>query len=120
MLTRSLIVSFAVATATALTACGASVPPPTDRMASAEAATRSARELGAANEPRAALHVKLAEEQIGEARALIKKDDNKRADLVLQRASADAELAVGLVKEQTATAAAAKAKEAVSTQKGGR
>lgn len=120
MLTRALIVSFAVATVSALTGCGASVPPPTDRMAAAQAATRSARELGADNDPKAALHVKLAEEEISEAKSLMSKDDNRRADLALQRASADAELAVGLVKESQANQAAAKAKEAVANQKAGR
>jgi hypothetical protein len=96
------------------------VPPPTDRLAGAEAATRSARELGADREPSAALHVKLAEEQIGTAKNLMKNDDNKRADLVLQRASADAELAVVLVKEKMAHDAASKAKEATVNQKAGK
>jgi hypothetical protein len=114
MLVRNLTISLA---AVVLAGCGASTPPPADRMAAAQAATRSARELGADQDPRAALHVKLAEEQISQAKALMKKDDNKRADITLQKASADAELAVVLVKEGQATAAASKAKEAAATQK---
>jgi hypothetical protein len=96
------------------------VPPPTDRLAGAEAATRSARELGAERDPKAALHVKLAEEQIGTAKSMMKNDDNRRADLTLQRASADAELAIVLAKENTAQAAATKAKEATANQKAGK
>jgi len=45
-------------------ACGGSFPPPTQRMAEAESAQRSAREVGAADEPSAALSLKLADEQI--------------------------------------------------------
>lgn len=101
-------------------ACGSSVPPPTDKVASAEAASRSARELGASNEPKAALHLKLAEEQIDQAKKLMADGDNKRADLVLQRASSDAELAVMLAKETAATQDAAKAKERVNAIKAGK
>ena len=77
----------------------ASTPPPTDRMASAVAATRSATELGATSVPQAELHVKLAEEQTAKARNLIAQGDNEHADLVLRRAQADAELAVALARE---------------------
>lgn len=101
-------------------ACGSSIPPPNDRMASAEAATRSARELGAAQEPKAALHLKLAEEQIDQAKALVRDGDNKRADLVLQRASSDAELAVMLAKEKNAKGEAEKALDRVKAVKGGK
>ena len=47
-------------------------------------------------------------------------NDNQRADRTLQRASADAELAIVLVKEKTAEAAASKAKEAAANQKAGK
>jgi hypothetical protein len=77
----------------------ASSPPPTDRMASAVAATRGASELGAASVPQAELHVKLAQEQTARARALIEQGDNAHADLALRRAQADAELAIAIAKE---------------------
>src|SRR6476620_4653544 len=73
-----------------LIACGSSMPPPSDRLSSAEAAARSARELGADKEPKAQLHLKLATEQIDQAKKLMADGDNKRADLILQRANADA------------------------------
>jgi hypothetical protein len=91
----------------------ASAPPPTERMASAEASVRAAREVGADRVPTAQLHVKLADEEIQKAKALSKNDDNDRADTMLQRASADAELALALAREDgTRSEAARTLKEA--------
>lgn len=87
----------------------ATVPPPAERMASAEASLRSAREVGAERVPQASLHVKLAEEQLQKARELIKNGDNERADLVLQRASADAELGLALARADSTRADAQRA-----------
>jgi hypothetical protein len=109
-----------VALVTALAACGSSIPPPSDRLATAEAAARSARELGAEKEPKAALHLKLASEQIEQAKGLMQDGDNKRADLVLQRASSDAELAVMLAKENAARSEADQAQEKVKNLKAGK
>lgn len=120
--TWTLATSSIVAAAFALssTACGSSLPPPSDRLATAEAAARSARELGADREPKAALHLKLAQEQIDSAKKLMGDGDNKRADLVLQRAGADAELAVMLAKENNAKAEADRAHEKLKSVKGGK
>jgi len=101
-------------------ACGSSLPPPSDRLASAEAAARSARELGAEKEPKAALHLKLASEQIDQAKKLMTDGDNKRADLVLQRAGSDAELSVMLAKESNAKADAERAQDRVKQIKSGK
>jgi hypothetical protein len=103
-----------------LVGCGGSLPPPSDRLATAEAASRSARELGAEGEPKAALHLKLAQEQIDQAKKLMADGDNRRADLVLQRAGSDAELSVMLAKEHNASAEAQKAKEKVNQMKSGK
>jgi hypothetical protein len=86
-------------------ACGASFPAPTQRLADAESAHRSALELGAANQPAAALHIKLAEEQMDKAKALIADGNNKEADSLLVRSKADSELALALAREQSANAA---------------
>jgi hypothetical protein len=102
-----------------LVACGGGVPP-TDRLASAESAARSAREHGAEKEPNASLHLKLAEEQIDQGKKLMADGDNKRADLVLQRASADAELAVMLARESTAKSEAESAQDKVKNLKAGK
>jgi len=93
-----LAVPFFTAAACA-TACAASQPP-TDRMTSAQAAVRAAHDVGAQKVPEAQLHVRLAEEQIRKARSLIDNGDNSRADLILQRANADAELGLALAREE--------------------
>lgn len=113
------MVASAFALGIAVTACGSSLPPPSDRLASAEAASRSARELGAEKNPNAALHLKLAQEQIDAAKRLMGEGDNRRADLVLQRAGADAELAVMLAKENNAKGEAEKAQDKLKQLKGG-
>ncbi len=84
-----------------LAAC-ASFPVPTQRMADAESAHRSALEVGASAQPAAQLHVKLAEEQMAQAKARINEGDNKAADSLLIRSKADSELALALAREQGA------------------
>lgn len=101
-------------------ACGDGLAPPSDRLATAEAAARSARELGAEKEPKAALHLKLADEQIALAKKHMTDGENKRADLVLQRAGADAELSVMLAKENNARAEADKSEERLKNIKAGK
>jgi hypothetical protein len=86
-------------------ACGASFPAPTQHLADAESAHRSALELGAANQPAAELHVKLAEEQMSKAKTLIGNGDNKEADSLLIRSKADSELALALAREQASNVA---------------
>ena len=74
----------------------ASSPVPNAKVASSEAAIRAAQETGSRNVPQAALYLKLAEEQLQSAKTLIRDNDNKRAEYVLMRAQADAELAIAL------------------------
>lgn len=109
-----------VAFALLLTACGSSLPPPSDRLSSAEAAARSARELGADKEPEAKKYLLFATQQIDSAKKLMAEGDNRRADLVLQRANADAELSVMLAKENNAKHEAAIAQEKVKAVKSGK
>jgi hypothetical protein len=92
---------FGILAAAAVGGC-ASYPVPVQRMADAEAATRSAQDLGAATSPQGQLHLKLAEEEIARAKQLIANSDNERADYVLLRAKADGELAVAEAKDTTA------------------
>jgi hypothetical protein len=82
--------------------CSPSWPEPKQPMAEAEAASRSAREVGAEDQPAAKLKVTLADEQIAAAKARITKGDNERATHLLMRARADAELALALAHEQNA------------------
>ena len=99
-------------------ACGG-YPIPTERMVASESALRGAQEVGAQNVPQAALHLRLAEEQIQKAKALINDGDNERADFVLLRAKADAELALALAKEANAKADAQRALDQVKSMQGG-
>ena len=110
---------FSVVTSILLAACGGSAPPPADRLATAEAAARSAHELGADKAPQSQLHVQLADEQIAQAKKLMADGENERADFVLQRASADAELSVMIAKENTASGEAEKAREHLKNVKAG-
>ena len=96
--------------------CGASFPVPTQKLADAEAAQRSARELGADKKTAAQLNLKLADEEIESAKVQMKAGENKRADYTLLRAKTDAELAIALAREVDAKAETAKTVEA-TTQK---
>jgi len=92
---------FAIGVAVVGLGC-ASAPPPTEQLASAEASMRAARELGAQAVPRAQLHLRLAQEQVTQARKLANDGENERAASLLDRARADAELALALSREATA------------------
>ena len=97
-MTRPLIFALAVLLLALGSACG-SYPPPTERMTTSEAAIRAADEVGAGQVPRAALHLKLAQEQTDKARKLMEDGYNERAELTLKRAQADGELALAIAKE---------------------
>jgi len=101
---RSILLSYAGVAL--LAGCGSSAAVPADRVASTEAAIRAAREIGALQTPQAALHLRLAEEQLELSKRLIKENENKRAGWVLSRAESDAEVAVALAKEGAARAVA--------------
>jgi hypothetical protein len=89
--------------------CGASFPVPAQKLADAESANRSARELGAEKKTAAQLNLKLSDEEIEAAKAQIKQGDNRRADFILLRAKADAELALALAREHDAKVETVKA-----------
>lgn len=82
--------------------CGGSQPPPTERMTSAKASVRAARELGADQVPKAQLHLQLAEEQVRRADKLMDEGKMDHADMMLQRADADARLAMALTRQSSA------------------
>lgn len=94
-------ISLIAAGALALVACGSSAVP-ADRLARSQAALRSAQEVGAAQDPKASLHLRLAEEQITTAKDLIKKGENERAEFILRRAEADADVALSLARSEMA------------------
>ena len=94
----------------------AGAPQPTERLASAQGAVRAAKEVGADNVPQAQLHTKLAEEQIIQANQLMEEGENERAEMVLRRATADAELAVALAREAESARQAAAAESELGPQ----
>jgi len=97
---------------TMLAACGG-YPVPHDQLSAAQAEVKGA-EVGGANEnPKAALHVKLAKDQIAIAEKQMNDGDNEEAERTLIRAQADADLALALAKEAKAQNDAAEASEQV-------
>ena len=104
------------AASVALSAC-ASSPVPADRLARSQAAVRSAHEVGAENVPPAALHLKVANEQLVVARRLIADGDNTRAEYILLRAESDANAALALAREAQARADAVKTLDQVQRLK---
>ena len=90
-------------------ACGGGYPEPKEASTAAEAAIRSAQEVGAERDPRATLHLKFAKDELEKSKELIAKDDNHRAELVLLCARADAELAIMMAKAANQKAEADKA-----------
>ncbi len=90
-----------------LGACAAS-PVPADRLAKSQAAVRSAHEVGAENVPPAALHLRIANEELHMAKQLMADGDNTRAEYILLRAESDANAALALTHEAQARADAQK------------
>jgi hypothetical protein len=79
-------------------ACGGSAIPVT-KVADSKATIRAAEEAGAKDSPQAALHLKLARDQLNQAQAQMNEDENERASLFLSQSQADAEVALALAHE---------------------
>jgi hypothetical protein len=86
-----------------LSACGGGTPP---SESAAEAAVRAAEVGGAADNPKAALHLKYARDQVDSAKKLIDEEEYDKAAALLARAEADAELALALSRVENARAEA--------------
>jgi hypothetical protein len=82
---------------------------PHDQLVSSQASIRAAEEVGANSNPTAQLHLRFARDQVAKARTLIADDENEEAKLVLQRAQADADLAIAITKEASVRAQAEQA-----------
>jgi len=80
-------------------ACGAAAPVPQAQVTETQAAIRAAEEVGAPGVPKAALHLKMAKDQLQTAQALMAQEDNEQARMTLDRARVDAELALALARE---------------------
>lgn len=104
---------FLLALTWAASACGGGYPEPRDQLTAAESALRAAEVAGAQNSPQSALHLKRAREQIASAKNLVADGENERAEWVLRRAQADADLALALATEEVQRRKAAEAKREV-------
>ena len=83
----------------ALVGVGCATAPPTTAEGKALSAIRSARAVGAEEVPEASYHLELAQEQVRVARQLATRREMDRARWMLERAEADAELAIALTQE---------------------
>lgn len=90
---------FAVVTSLALAACARGGPPPRARADYSEASIRTARALGAERVPEAAPRLEAAKDNLARALRLIEEGETEKADGLLVRAEADAELAGSLARE---------------------
>jgi putative IMPACT (imprinted ancient) family translation regulator len=72
---------------------------PAAQVTETQAAIRAAEEVGAPSVPKAALHLKMAKDQLQTAQALMAQEDNEQAKLTLDRARVDGELALALARE---------------------
>lgn len=98
--------------------CGGPEYPPADPTQS-KTAISAAEAVGAQSVPQAALHLKMAKDQLSTAEALIADGENDEAFLVLQRATVDAELALALAREESVKGEANEALKKVEKLKRG-
>ncbi len=111
-MSRNTMVTIALTAAASAFAvgCATSAPLKTETSTSG---IRAAQEAGAANVPRAALHVQLAKEELERARKLAAEGEKEMAASLLLRAEADAELALALAREDSEQSEAQAAMERV-------
>lgn len=88
-----------------LVAC-ARAPVPTAQVATSSAEIRAAKALDAQQVPTAQLYLKLATDELTEATKLLNVGENEKAERLLVRAQADAEVSVALAREEKSKKAA--------------
>lgn len=97
-LSRVLSCVCAVVSLSLVCAC-ASAPPPKDRLAWARTKVRESELGGAALVPVASSELERAKGEIRSAQSLSRRGENERAESMLRRAAADAQLALALARE---------------------
>jgi hypothetical protein len=108
---RALYVSIAAAAFVAVGCAGNEIP--SRELARTEAAVRAADEVGANGVPRAALHLKMARDQLQLAQHYINEEEEALARAALERATYDAETALALAREDQTRQAAREARKKV-------
>lgn len=111
---RAMLTTF-LAAAAALAGC-ASTPIPADKYAGAKSSIKTSEELGGDADPQAALHLKLAREQLAQAKECMKKGDNDAARMTLERAEADGEASFNIARAHKAKIEAQKTIENIQQQ----
>jgi len=109
---RTILVGLAVG----LAACGGAAVPQ-ETLTAAQASVKGAEVGGANEDPKAQLHLKLANEQIDKAKKLIEDGKNEEAARVIDRAQADADLALALAQQAKAMKDAKDADESLGKLK---
>lgn len=99
-----------------LAAC-ATTPVPADKLSRSQASVRSAEEMNAQADPAAAVHLRMAHEQLALAKQLLKEGEHERASSVLLRAEADADAARELARKHAARVEADTAKQNIEQMK---
>ena len=86
----------------AVAACGGSSLPPA-KVGDTQSSISAAAAVGADQNPQAALHLKMARDQLKQAQGLLDDGKDEAARLVLERADADAEVALMITREAQAS-----------------
>jgi len=85
-----------------LAACGTAAVPLRGTLPQTQSAIRAAEEVGAKQVPKAALHLKMAQDQLATAQALTADGEEEAASIMFARSESDAELALLLAREAKA------------------
>jgi len=78
-------------------ACGSSAVP-LDKLTDAKSTVRAAQEAGATNNPQAALHLKMANDELAATQKAMDDKDNDKARLLLNQAQSDADLSLAMAR----------------------
>src|SRR5687767_7005650 len=100
--------------ATALAGCATTWQKPIEQLTDARAAIRAVEEMDADQVPSAAAVLQVARQEADRATQLMELGQDRRAEYLLRRAEAGAELAMALAREAPVRADAARAAEQVN------
>ena len=108
-------ISITMITVFSLVGCGASIPAPNAEFAQAKLDLGRAQESGS-SVPEAQLHMRLAQENLDAAKALMgtESKDNQRAASLIARATAEADLALNMARDVHARTQLAEAQAALA------
>jgi hypothetical protein len=93
----NLVVSLSAVLAAFIAGCGGSAVP-LDKLTDAKATVRAAQEAGAQSTPQAALHLKMANDELASAQKAMDDNDGDRARVLLNQAQSDADLSLALAR----------------------